>query len=126
MKYSSHEGRWGNFSAACAIRSIGLAGRSMKLPGTLDSPAGPRQPSSRPMRRILQPELLDSLAPQDPEALHSRRDLRLTNKIMGNHRWLAHSLRSLVQPGETALELGAGTAELNERLRSDGISADAI
>jgi len=36
---------------------------------------------------ILQAELLDSLPPDHPDALHNRRDLRLTNALMGNSRW---------------------------------------
>lgn len=78
------------------------------------------------MRRILEPELLDSLAPQDPDALHSRRDLRLTNQIMGNHRWLAGTLRTLLRPGEVALELGAGTGEFGLRLATQKLACDGL
>jgi hypothetical protein len=78
------------------------------------------------MRRILEPELLDSLAPCDPNAVHSRRDLRLTNQIMGNHRWLTRTLRRLLHKGEAALELGAGTGELGQQLAAHGVAADGI
>jgi hypothetical protein len=78
------------------------------------------------MQRILEPELLDSLAPQDPDAVRSRRDLRLTNQILGNHRWLTRTLRPLLREGEIALELGAGTGELGHRLAAHGVAADGI
>jgi hypothetical protein len=78
------------------------------------------------MQRILEPELLDSLAPQDPDAVRSRRDLRLTNQILGNHRWLTGTLGPLLREGEVALELGAGTGELGRRLAANGVAADGI
>jgi hypothetical protein len=78
------------------------------------------------MQRILEPELLDSLTPEDPDARHSRRDLRLTNRIMGNDRWLTGTLRPLLKKGEVALELGAGTGELGRRLAANGVAADGI
>jgi hypothetical protein len=68
------------------------------------------------MQRTLQPELLDSLPPDHPDALHNRRDLRWTNAIVGNHRWLVRTLPRLMRRGETALELGAGTGELGRKL----------
>lgn len=78
------------------------------------------------MPRTLQPELLDSLPPDHPDARHSRRDLRLINHVMGNHRWFARTLPPLLHPGERALELGAGTGELSSRLHSCGIAADGL
>ena len=78
------------------------------------------------MQRILEPELLDSLPPEDADAVHSRRDLRLTNQLLGNHRWLTRTLRRLLRNGEAALELGAGTGELGQRLAAHGLSADAL
>ena len=36
------------------------------------------------MTRVLQPELLDELPATDPRAIHSRRDLRRINALMGN------------------------------------------
>jgi hypothetical protein len=78
------------------------------------------------MPRTIQPELLDSLPPQHPDALHNRRDLRLTNCLMGNHRWLTETLPSRVRPGESILELGAGLGELSLRLRALGLAVDAL
>lgn len=78
------------------------------------------------MRRIVQPEILDSLPEDHPDARQSRRDLRRINLIMGNHRWLARSVSSLVRPGERVLELGAGTGELGLRLALRGVEVDGL
>jgi hypothetical protein len=78
------------------------------------------------MQRSLEPELLDSLPPEHPDALHNRRDLRLTNAIAGNHRWFERTLPRLMQPRERALELGAGTGELGVRLARRGVAVDGL
>ena len=41
------------------------------------------------MKRIVQPELLDALPPDDPRAVRSRRDLRRVNAWMRNHTIMA-------------------------------------
>jgi hypothetical protein len=74
------------------------------------------------MQRTLQPELLDSLPPDHPDALHNRRDLLAINALMGNHRWFARTLPRLMRVDEHALEIGAGTGELSVRLARLGIS----
>ncbi len=78
------------------------------------------------MPRILQPELLDSLPPDHPDAQHNRRDLQRINRLMGNYRWFARKLPPLLRPGEIALELGAGTGELAGSLADRGIAVDAL
>jgi hypothetical protein len=78
------------------------------------------------MQRTLEPELLDSLPPDHPDALHNRRDLRLTNTILGNHRWLVRTLPALMRGDETALELGAGTGELGLKLIRCGVPAAGL
>lgn len=78
------------------------------------------------MQRTLEPELLDSLPPDHPDAQHSRRDLRLTNAVLGNHRWLERTVPRLMRPNETALELGAGTGELGLRLQRAGVNCDGL
>lgn len=78
------------------------------------------------MRRILQPELLDSLAPDHPDAQRNRRDLRLTNAIMRNHAWMARTVAQHLRPGETALEVGAGTGELGLALHRRGVAIDGL
>jgi len=60
--------------------------------------------------RVVEPELLDELPAQDPEALRSRRDLRLLNFGMGHLRLMARALRENL-PASTPpriVELGAG------------------
>jgi hypothetical protein len=86
------------------------------LPGNL-SLTMPREP---------QPELLDTLPSDHPAALHNRRDLRLTNRAMGNFRWFLRKLPALVQPGEAVLELGAGTGELGLALHHRGVAIDGL
>jgi hypothetical protein len=44
------------------------------------------------MLRIVVPELLDDLPPDDPRAIHSRGDLRRVNKLMGNADIMARAL----------------------------------
>lgn len=78
------------------------------------------------MQRTLQPEILDSLPHDHPDALHNRRDLRLTNRIVGSHRWLVRTLPPLLRPGERALELGAGTGELGQQLIAAGVPIDGL
>jgi hypothetical protein len=78
------------------------------------------------MTRALQPELLDSLHPEHPDAAHNRRDLRYINRLMRNHRWLARTLPPLLRPGETALEIGAGTGELGLRFAARQVPVDGL
>lgn len=78
------------------------------------------------MQRTLQPELLDSLPPGHPDALHNRRDLRLTNTLLGSYRWLEATLPPLVLQGEHALEIGAGTGEFGLRLSARGIAVAGL
>lgn len=78
------------------------------------------------MTRVLQPEWLDSLTPDSPEAIRSRRDLVRLNRIMGNHAWFARTAPSLARPGERALELGSGDGALAGVLRSAGLATDAL
>lgn len=64
------------------------------------------------MNRTLEPELLDELPAADPRAIASRRDLRLLNSIMGNHRPIVRFLRDL-PPNATIAEIGAGEGLLS-------------
>jgi hypothetical protein len=68
------------------------------------------------MYRTIKPELLDSLPPEHPDAARNRRDLRVINALMGNHRWFARTLPRRLRPRDRILELGAGTGELGVRL----------
>ncbi len=78
------------------------------------------------MKRILRPELLDSLPPDSPAARHSRRDLRRLDRFLGNTRWFVQTVPPLARPGETALELGAGEGRLALALRVAGLPTDAL
>ena len=62
------------------------------------------------VKRLVQPELLDSLPPDDPLALGSRRDLRRINWWMGHNGLLTRALRQhlLTQRPGHLLEIGAG------------------
>src|SRR5688572_15693529 len=72
------------------------------------------------MERRVEPEILDHLAPDDPEGLQSRRELRIINAIMGNHRWLARQVHRHRQHDWRVLELGAGDGALGVRLCNQG------
>lgn len=76
------------------------------------------------MRRTVQPEILDSLAPDDPAALANRRDLRLFNYLMGNFRWVERVLARNPLSGRI-LELGAGDASLGRYLLRKGILSES-
>ena len=78
------------------------------------------------MRRKLQPEILDTLAPDDPAALHNRRDLRVINGIMGNPGWIERALLRQLEPDDRVLEIGSGTGELGQRLMASGIPIDGL
>jgi len=62
------------------------------------------------MKRIVQPELLDALLPDDPRAIWSRRDLRRINAWMRNHAIMAKALQSAMNgcPPKQITDLGAG------------------
>ena len=83
-------------------------------------------PPTPTMQRTPEPEILDSLPPDPPDALHNRRDLRLTNRILGTHRWLGQTVPAMLRPAETALEIGAGTGELARALAQRGIASDGL
>ncbi|MEI9866543.1 MAG: class I SAM-dependent methyltransferase [Limisphaerales bacterium] len=62
------------------------------------------------MKRIVQPELLDTLSPVDPRAVRSRRDLRRVNAWMRNHTIMAETLQKNLDGHALRhiTELGAG------------------
>jgi hypothetical protein len=73
------------------------------------------------MRRVVEPEILDELPADDPEARASRVDLRRINFLMGNERWLVRRvgrMRSLAARG--IVEWGAGSGALLEKLSPFG------
>jgi len=76
--------------------------------------------------RILQAELLDSLPPDHPDALKNRRDLQLTNALMGNSRWFRRTLPSLIHTSDRILEIGSGTGELGLQLARKSLPIDGL
>lgn len=70
--------------------------------------------------RIVEPEILDRLPAEHPDAIRSRRDLRRINAIMGNTRWLLKTLRSHLCSQDIVAELGAGDGLLGNQLSWDG------
>jgi|CZKI01.1.fsa_nt_gi 2-polyprenyl-3-methyl-5-hydroxy-6-metoxy-1,4-benzoquinol methylase len=78
------------------------------------------------MQRRLTPEILDSLGPDDPAASHSRRDLRVINLLMGNHRWFARVLPGVLRADDRILEIGAGSGELCRLLTRRGMATDGL
>lgn len=62
------------------------------------------------MKRIVQPELLDTLSPDDPRAVRSRRDLHRVNAWMANHAIMAKALQNNLnrRTSRQVTELGAG------------------
>jgi len=67
------------------------------------------------VKRSVEPELLDSLPGEDPQAIRSRRDLRLINALMGNERWICNKLKA---DERAKVELGAGSGELTRQLEN--------
>lgn len=83
------------------------------------------------MRRIVEPEILDHLPPEDPRAVHSRRDLRRINWLMGNVRLLSGLLRPVfAAPPKKIVELGCGDGTtilaLARCLRWSGATIDLV
>ena len=72
--------------------------------------------ASNVLPRILEPETLDHLAPDDPAARRSRRNLRRVNAFMGARRILARAITRAVGDATTRplriLELGCGDGRL--------------
>lgn len=69
------------------------------------------------MKRQLEPELLDVLPPEDPQAIHSRRDLRRINHAMFQVQIMRRLFRQhLARPPHRIIELGAGDGYFMLRL----------
>lgn len=61
------------------------------------------------MERRVEPELLDGMDPDDPEAVRSRRDLQRINGLMGNVEWMRQAMEwAGERSGGPLWELGAG------------------
>ena len=73
------------------------------------------------MNRVVAPEILETLADDDPHAIQSRVDLLKVNWIMGNHAWMLRTLQSERKPGEHICELGAGDGALSRKILQNAI-----
>ena len=62
----------------------------------------------RQLPRVVVPEILDSLPPDDPRAVRSRRDLRWIDCYLGNSRWIVRELKSRIFGPARIIEIGAG------------------
>ncbi len=81
------------------------------------------------MRRVVEPEILDGLPPDDSAARRSRRDLVRINALMGNVRWIRRALlnrAATVGHREAIVEVGAGDGRLASSLTRDGWPVKAI
>lgn len=80
------------------------------------------------MRRKVEPELLDTLPHENPEAQQSRQDIWMINRLMGNFSWWKARLRLALRPGDRVLEIGAGSGHLGRELRRHlpGIRLDGL
>jgi hypothetical protein len=80
--------------------------------------------------RVLEPEWLDELPPQDPRAVRSRADLRRVNWLMGNAPLIAGSLRSHIREGSRVADLGSGDGHLMlrtaQRMRCPGVELSLV
>lgn len=72
-------------------------------------------------QRSVQPEILETLPPDHPDAVRSREDLLQVNGIMGNHRWMARMIRRHSRPGWRITEIGAGDGALSLQLVQKGL-----
>lgn len=70
----------------------------------------------RASERVIKPEILDNLSPDDPRAIRSRQDLCVIDAILGNSRWITAQLQSRTQIPSSIVEIGAGTGALCNRL----------
>lgn len=69
----------------------------------------------RALKRVVVPEILDSLPAGDPRARRSRRDLLAVDAFMGNTRWILRKIQSLPASGGAIVEIGAGEGLLAGR-----------
>ena len=76
----------------------------------------PAETTAAMLPRILEPETLDHLAPDDPAACRARRDLRRVNRVMGARAILERALARIVPPAGSrplrVIELGCGDGRL--------------
>ena len=67
-------------------------------------------------QRVITPELLDGLDSGDPDAIRSRRDLRVINQIMRGELWIVNQLKNMNNISKV-IELGAGEGTLSRKIQ---------
>ena len=72
----------------------------------------------RELKRVIIPEILDSLNSADPRAIRSRRDLRWIDLFLGNSRWIVRQLKKQTPPPARIIEIGAGEGDLCRRVQT--------
>jgi hypothetical protein len=70
----------------------------------------------RALERVIKPEILDNLSPDDPRAIRSRQDLCVIDAILGNSRWITAQLQSRAESRSGIVEIGAGSGALCNHL----------
>ncbi|MGD9896014.1 MAG: class I SAM-dependent methyltransferase [Candidatus Methylacidiphilaceae bacterium] len=71
------------------------------------------------MNRIVEPEWIDRLDPESPEARRTRRELRRMNALMRNFDWFRRRLADRPSLSGRGLEIGAGDGGLGAYLFAD-------
>lgn len=71
--------------------------------------------------RSVQPEILETLSPEDRAGQRSREDLLVVNAFMGNHRWIQQVIKTQASPEWRVAELGAGDGSLSLGLLQAGV-----
>jgi 2-polyprenyl-3-methyl-5-hydroxy-6-metoxy-1,4-benzoquinol methylase len=67
------------------------------------------------MQRVVVPEILDDLAPDGPEAIRSRNDLRVLNRLIGGEAWIVSEISKL-KGVKRVIDLGAGEGLLSAKI----------
>ncbi len=67
--------------------------------------------------RVIVPEILDALPPEDPRAKRSRKDLKFLDWFLANSAWLVEQVERRRRRSTSIAELGAGDGHLTLKLR---------
>src|SRR5436305_5353942 len=76
--------------------------------------------------RLLEPEWLDEMPPQDPRAVRSRADLRRVNWVMGNARLLSKHLTAGVRIADLGSGDGSVMLRVARSLRRPGVELTLV
>src|SRR3954467_11471062 len=76
--------------------------------------------------RLLEPEWLDEMPPQDPRAVRSRGDLRRVNWVMGNARLLSKHLHTGTRLADVGSGDGSGMLRVARALRPRSVELTLV